>query len=115
MIDFAALQPWFNVGGHALSFVGTVLLAFEWRIALRAEQREAELAAQEARRELPPSMPRPTGQHHDTFAWMDRQRKASDRALRARTAFSTRSSWFTLAFVAIALGFLLQIVGAIPT
>lgn len=114
MAEFAALQPWLNLVGLALDFLGVMLLAYEWRVAVRAERREVELAEQAARRELPPSMPRPTGPHQETFDYMNRRRAASMKAERARTTFSSRANWFVRAFALIAIGFMLQIIAAVP-
>ena len=114
MNEIVALQPWLNFGGLTLDFIGVVLLAFEWRSAMRAERREVELAELAARREAPPNFPKPGGEHHETFAWMRRRRDADMRARRAHSAFDERSGWFTLAFVIIVIGFLLQIVGSLP-
>ncbi len=114
METFASIQLWLNLTGLMSDFTGVILLAHEWRVAMRAERHEAALAEREALLETPPSVPRPGGPHREMFDYMDRKRKSNQRAMRARTAFTSRSKWFVLAFAFIAVGFLLQIVAAIP-
>lgn len=109
---FLTLQPWLNVAGLALDFLGVVLLAFEWRVALAAERREAEIAEREERFRPRPTMPqRP---HAEVFDDMDRRRKFQERMMRSRSAWQARRGWFTLAMALVALGFLLQIAGSLP-
>lgn len=111
---FIDLQPWINAIGLGLDFIGVLLLAQEWRIAVRSERAELELAAREVQRELPPSMPRPSGPHQDMFDYMNRRQRAGMKAQRARTTLSSRSGWFVASFLFIAVGFILQIVASIP-
>ena len=114
MTLFLIVQPWLNLAGLVVDFVGVVLLAIEWRIALKAERREVDLAAREAAREFPPTIKRTEFPGQEMMEWMERQRKSRDAMRRARSAFSERSGWFTLAFVFIIVGYLMQMVGSIP-
>lgn len=109
---FAAAQPWLNLAGLTLDFLGLILLAWEWRLALAAERREAEIAAREEMLRRRPNMPEHPNQ--EVFDDMRRRMRFREKQGRAQAAWAERGSWFTLALGVIALGILLQIAAAIP-
>jgi hypothetical protein len=108
------LKEWLNFAGLSLDFLGVMLLANEWRIAIRAEQREAEIAEREMRLRPNPMMPRPDMPNQAVFDYMRENQRLLQQTLRARSARNMRRNWFTAAMLLIALGFLLQMVGSWP-
>ena len=109
------LQPWLNVIGVALDFVGVLILAYEWWIALKAEQREAELLAREQRFKRPPTLqPQQTNPHQPVFDHMREQQRFYEKQKRTKALRGMRLNWFFAAFALIALGYLLQFVGSMP-
>jgi hypothetical protein len=109
------LQPWLNVVGVALDFAGVLILAYEWWIALKAEQHEAELLAREQRFKMPPTMqPQQTNPHQPVFDHMREQQRFLQQQRRTQAVRGMRLNWFIAAFVLIALGYLLQFVGSFP-
>lgn len=109
-----ALQPWVNFGGLVLDFVGLLILAFEWRVAIRAERREAEIAEREEMFRPRPNMPRPSSPHQDVFDDMRARHSFRMRAMRQRESREQRRSLFGFAIVLIVLGFFLQMLGSFP-
>jgi hypothetical protein len=109
-----ALGPYLNLAGLTLDFFGVVLLAIEWWTALSAERREAELRRRQEMLRPSPMMPRPGGPQQPVFDHMRQQREAYAEIQRGETTRGMRRSWFTLAMVLIAGGFLLQIAGSWP-
>ena len=107
-------QVWLNVIGLSLDFLGVMLLAWEWSIALGAERREAELEARERLGARHPMMPRPAGPHQAVFDHMREQRVAGEKGRRSVATQGLRRGWFGLAMALIASGFLLQILGSWP-
>lgn len=112
---WAAAQPWLNFAGLWFDFVGIVLLAIEWRLALTAEAREAEIIAREERFRPRPFPGRPDpAPHQEVFDDMRARRRVAERISRGVDARARRRSWFALALALIAFGFLLQIAGSAP-
>ncbi|MEJ2117604.1 MAG: hypothetical protein P8Y67_08225 [Alphaproteobacteria bacterium] len=109
------IQPWLNVVGVALDFAGVLILAYEWWIALKSEQHEAELLAREQLVKRPPSIqPQQTNPHQPVFDHMHEQRRFQQQQKRTKAVRGMRLSWFTTSFVLIALGYLLQFIGSLP-
>lgn len=108
------LQQWFNVAGLSFDFIGVVMLAYEWWIALSAERENAERAAHEQRLRPSPMMPKPDNPHQPMHDFMREQLRFQRDSARANTIRGMRRGWFTAALVLIAFGFLLQIVGSWP-
>lgn len=111
-VGFMTAQPWLNLAGLILDFLGLMLLAAEWRLAIAAERREAAIEEQEEMFRPHPHAPRPRGS--EVFDDMRERRRFHERQSRARAAWEARSRWFMVALGAIAIGFLLQIAAAIP-
>lgn len=112
ILGFAAAQPWLNLAGLVLDFLGLILLAREWRVAIAAERREMAILEREEMFRPRPNMPSAPGS--EVFEDMRERRRFYERMMRARAAWAERGRWFTVAFVAVLLGLLLQIIGAIP-
>lgn len=108
------IQGWLNFTGLSLDFVGVLLLAYEWRIAVQAERREAELAQREQMLKPNPMMPRPNIPQQAVFDHMREQQRFNQQYRRTQTTLLMRRSWFSAALLLIATGFLLQIVGSWP-
>jgi len=108
------LQQWFNVAGLSLDFIGVLLLAYEWWIALSAERANAERDAFEQRIRPSPMMPKPKNPHQPMHDYMRDQLRFQREHAQAHTIRGMRRSWFTAALVLIALGFMLQIIGSWP-
>jgi Zn-dependent protease with chaperone function len=109
------LQPWLNVVGVAFDFFGVLILAYEWWIALKAEQHEAELLAREQRfKRAPRAQSQQTNPHQPVFDHMREQQRFYQKQRRTQSVQSMRLSWFLTAFVLIALGYFLQFVGSMP-
>jgi hypothetical protein len=107
-------QSWLNIAGLCLDFVGVVLLAFEWWLALSAERIEAETEDRERRLAPHPSMPRPNNPHQAVFDHMRAQHSANVKSQRRSLTRGMRRGWFVTAMIMIAAGFLLQILGSWP-
>jgi hypothetical protein len=115
----AASQAWLTVAGLSLDFLGFCLLLREWWMAFFSEA--AQLAYEEAlerqqklrafaSQNSNEAMQRHyavTGQMQDDMAI----RRARDER---RAAQSARKRWFVSATVLIVLGFVLQLLGALP-
>jgi hypothetical protein len=107
-------QAWFSVVGLAFDFIGVMLLAWEWRLAIIADEQEAAEEAR-ARRTAPnPMMPRPGGPQQAVFDHMRAQMDADQKARRAGSVRGARRGVFTIAMVLITIGFVLQLLGALP-
>ena len=114
MFPFPIDQAWLNVAGLALDFLGVLLLAWEWWLALSADQREAELEARERQLQPSPMMPRPANPHQAVFDHMREQQTSGARSRRLAATRGMRRGWFVLAMGLIAGGFLLQMLGSWP-
>jgi hypothetical protein len=110
------IQQWFNVAGLGFDFIGVVMLAYEWWIALSAENKEAERAAMEQRLRPSPMFQQhqANNPHQPMHDYMREQLRFQQQSARAQAVRGLRRSWFVTALVLIALGFLLQILGSIP-
>jgi hypothetical protein len=111
------LQQWFNLAGLSFDFVGVVLLAYEWWIALSTEQLAAERAAFENRIRPTPMMQQQMQQnnpHKPMHDYMQEQLRFHRESAAAQGVRGMRRSWFTSAMVLIATGFALQIMGSWP-
>jgi hypothetical protein len=112
------LQQWFNLAGLSCDFVGVMLLAYEWWIALSAEQKEAERAAFEQRIKPNPVMQQHMqsgNPHQPMHDHMREQLRFQQQSARAQAVRGMRRGWFVGALALIALGFALQIAGSLPT
>lgn len=111
------IQQWLNLAGLTFDFMGVIMLAYEWWIALSADRESAERAAFENRIRPNPVMQQqqqqgnPNQQMHD---FMREQLKFQQEMARARGLRGMRRGWFTAAMVFVVLGFLLQILGSFP-
>lgn len=112
-------QAWVTVVGLGLDFLGFMLLLREWWIAFLSErammaheetleraQKLRAFASQTANDTMRQHMSR-AGEMQDDMAI----RRARDER---RTALKSRRQWFVAAGVLIALGSILQLVGALP-
>jgi hypothetical protein len=108
------LQQWLNVAGLSFDFIGVLMLAYEWWIALNTERKEIQLAEQEMRFRPHPMTPQPHGEHQAVFERMREDQRFRQRVERAHTAHNMRREWFVIAFVFIASGFALQFLGSWP-
>jgi Flp pilus assembly protein TadB len=111
------IQQWFNVAGLCFDFIGVIMLAYEWWIALSAENKEAERAAMEQRLRPSPmfqQQQQANNPHQPMHDHMREQLRFQQQSARAQAVRGLRRSWFVTALVLIALGFLLQILGSIP-
>jgi hypothetical protein len=110
------IQQWLNVAGLSLDFLGVIMLAYEWSIALSAENKEAERAAMENRLRPSPAFQQhqANNPHQPMHDYMREQLRFQQQNARAQAVRGLRRSWFVTALVLIALGFMLQILGSIP-
>ena len=108
------LHQWLNIAGLTFDFFGVLLLAYEWWIALKADEREAEIAARENMFKRSPMMPGRNDRTQAVFDHMDEQMRFNQQMQRTRSTLGMRRGWFVLALVLIAAGFLLQILGSWP-
>jgi hypothetical protein len=111
------IQQWFNLAGLCFDFVGVLMLAYEWWIALSADRAAAERAAFENRIRPNPMMQQQMQQnnpHHATHQHMRDQLQFQRDSAQAQSLRGMRRGWFTAAMLFIALGFLLQILGSLP-
>lgn len=110
------IQQWFNLAGLSFDFVGVIMLAYEWWIALSAERAEAERAAFEHRMRPHPMMQQQqqSNPHQPVHDYMRENMRFQQQTLRAQGVRGMRRGWFTTAMAFIALGFLLQILGSWP-
>jgi hypothetical protein len=112
------VQPWLNLAGLVFDFVGVIMLAYEWWIALSADRQAAERAAFENRIRPNPMMQQQMQQanpHKPMHDYMREQLQFQRDQARTEGLRGMRRGWFTAAMVFIAAGFLLQILGSIPT
>lgn len=107
-------QAWLNVVGLMLDFIGVTILAWEWWLAISAERRETEIEARERMLRPHPMLPKPAGPHQAVFDHMREDRRFRERVGRASAVRGMRGSWFLVAFLLIAAGFALQIMGSWP-
>lgn len=108
------IQQWLNFAGLGFDFVGVIMLANEWRIAMNAERQEAEIREREHRFRPRPNMPGMDGPHQDVFNHMREDREFLQRRMRGNLARHMRQKWFTFAMMLVATGFLLQGLGSFP-
>lgn len=110
-------QQWLTTIGIALDFAGFMLLLREWWLAFFNEGRQMQMAEQLDRmRSMRNMRPRPPGQANP-YESLDRF--ADEQAIRRaraehKAALAARQGAFLLAAALIALGSVLQIVGAWP-
>ncbi len=110
-------QQWFNLAGLSFDFVGVIMLAYEWWIALSNERQLAAQADFERRIRPNPMMQQQMQQNNPHKPMHDYMRETLHQqreAMQAQSVRGMRRGWFTAAMVFIALGFLLQIVGSWP-
>lgn len=108
------IQQWLNFAGLGFDFVGVIMLANEWRIAMNAERKEAEIREQEHRFRPNPNMPGIGGPHQAVYNYMREDREFRQRTMREGFARHVRQTWFTFAMALIAIGFFLQGLGSFP-
>jgi hypothetical protein len=113
------IQPWLNEIGLSVDFVGAMLLAREWWIALGSEQREAEIFERQRRedelfRPSPLAPQQPPNPSHAVFERMREEQRFTQQKQRTHAARGMRRSWFTAALLLLATGFLLQMAGSWP-
>lgn len=114
MSSWEVAQAWINTAGLGLDFLGVLLLAFEWRTAMRHEAHEAEVAQREELVRPRPGLPTPAGPHHEMHQDFKERQRFRERANRAAAARTQRRGWFVASLVLIAVGFLLQMIGSLP-
>jgi hypothetical protein len=110
-------QQWLTVLGLALDFAGFALLLREWWLAFFNEGRQIEMAEQlEGMRAVRSLRPLAPGERNPFEALERVQDEQAIRKARSvhRQAMAARKRMFALAFVLIALGFALQLLGAWP-
>jgi hypothetical protein len=108
------LHQWLNLIGLSFDFIGVLMLAREWLIAFETEQKESEIAERE-RRFRPHVMPsQPQNPHHAVFERMREDQRFRQQMTRGYAARSTRRGWFVIAFLFVASGFALQVIGSWP-
>jgi hypothetical protein len=107
-------QQWINLAGLTLDFLGVILLANEWRIAIGAEAREAEIAEREEMFKPSPMMPKPQNPQQPVFDWMRERERFRQMSSRTHMARRARQGWFKLAMIMITAGFFLQMLGSWP-
>lgn len=108
------IQQWLNFAGLGFDFVGVIMLANEWRIAMKAEQDEAQIREREHRFRPHPNMPGIGGPHQEVFNHIREDHEFRQRSMRGDLARNMREKWFTFAMALIAIGFLLQGLGSLP-
>jgi hypothetical protein len=111
------MQQWLNMVGLSFDFVGVIMLAYEWWIALSNERRLADEAEFERRIRPNPMMQQQMQQSNPHQPMHDHMRESlrlQREAQRAHGVRGMRRGWFTAAMAFIALGFLLQILGSWP-
>jgi hypothetical protein len=111
------LQQWFNLAGLSFDFVGVLMLAYEWWIALSADRENAERAVFENRIRPNPMMQQQMQQanpHKPMHDYMREHLQFQRDNARAQGLRGMRRGWFAAAMIFIALGFLLQILGSFP-
>jgi len=107
-------HQWVNIAGLTFDFLGVILLSYEWWIALKADERESQIAEQEYFRESTMAMHRQNMPTADVLERMNKQMSFSSRQRRSAEARGMRRGYFVLAVVLIASGFVLQILGSLP-
>ena len=118
MID-AASQAWVTVAGLSLDFLGFCLLLREWWLAFFSEASqlasEEALERQQKLRAFASQNTNEAMQRHLATAGQTQDDMAIRQARDERRATqSGRRHWFVSATVLIVLGFLLQLLGALP-
>jgi hypothetical protein len=111
------MQQWFNLAGLSFDFVGVIMLAYEWWIALSNERKLAEQAEFERRIRPNPMMQQQMQQanpHQPIHDHMRESLRLQREAAHAQNVRGMRRGWFTTAMVFIALGFLFQMLGSWP-
>ena len=111
------IQQWFNLAGLTLDFLGVIMLAYEWWIALSAERAEAERNAFEHRIRPAPMMQQQMQQgnpHQPMHDYMRENLRFQQQMAREQGVRGMRRGWFAAAMVLIAGGFLFQILGSWP-
>lgn len=110
------IQPWLNEFGLSMDFVGAMLLAREWWIALGAEQREDEIMERQRREDelMQFGSQQSSNPSHAAFERMREQQRFSQYKQRTVAARGMRRSWFMTALLLLAAGFLLQMAGSWP-
>lgn len=112
-------QQWLTVAGLAADFLGFCLLLREWWIAFfhdttevaRAQQRVQDLSF---RRFSQSHMPEAIRGHAERTAHMQDEMQARQAHQATLASLAKRKSVFVTATVLIVIGFLLQLVGAVP-
>lgn len=112
-------QAWLTVSGLVIDFLGFVLLLREWWIAFLSERslmaHEENLERQQKLRAFASQNTNDAMRQHLARAG-EMQDDAAIRRARdeRRTSQKGRRRWFLAASVLIALGFILQLAGALP-
>jgi predicted solute-binding protein len=111
------IQQWFNLAGLSFDFVGVILLAYEWWIALSAEREAADRATFEQRIRPNPIIQQHIQQnnpHQPMHDYMRENLRFQRESAQAQGLRGMRRGWFAVAMTFIASGFLLQILGSWP-
>lgn len=108
------ISQWLNLTGLSFDFIGVLMLAYEWWIALNAEETEIEIVEREMRFRPNPLAPPAHGEHQAVIDRMREDQHFRQRIQRGHVARSMRRGWFAAAFLFIASGFALQFVGSWP-
>jgi hypothetical protein len=111
------MQQWFNLAGLSFDFIGVIMLAYEWWIALSNERRLAQEAEFERRIRPNPVFQQQMQQnnpHAPMHEHMRENLRLQREAARAHGVRGMRHGWFAAAMVCIALGFLMQMIGSWP-
>ncbi len=119
-------QPWMQVAGLAMDFLGVALIALEWLLAQRQErtaraieeaearQREGMVYMQRAQASMSPHATAAVERHHEMMS--DSQRRITQAKLGGvrRHYGGLRHSVVYAGMILVSLGFLTQIVAAWP-
>lgn len=108
------MQNWLNPLGLGFDFVGVLILAWEWWLALSADQREAAITEQQMRFRPHPMTPPLAGEHQAVFDRMREDMRFRQMMERGHMTRSLRRAWFLTAFALMAVGFILQFLGSWP-
>ena len=108
------MHQWLNIAGLTFDFLGVILLSYEWWIALKADEREMAIAAQEQQMQRLREMRPDNGPNMQQIDRLREQMRFNDQMRRTHSALGMRRGWFVLALVLICGGFLLQIAGSWP-
>lgn len=112
-------QAWVNVAGLSFDFLGFCLLLREWWIAFLSETavmaQEEALAQQQKLRAFAAQSANDAMKRHLAVAGQMQDDMAIGQArAQRRAALRGRRAWFISAAIFIALGFLLQLLAALP-